>query len=98
MSFLRVAGNYALPVVELSCFTAYKIGNSPLAGHRSQAHHAKACFDDIIIAVTLIPDGPLWVKGCHGLLHTHIWLSIAQHSSIPYQKSLQCCRAAADYT
>lgn len=84
MSFTHVTGNYALPVVELPCFTAYQIVNSPIAEHPSQAHYAGAHFDDIIIAVTLIVDGPLWVKGCHGLLHTHICLSIAQHRSILY--------------
>lgn len=51
--------------------------------HCSQEHHARAHFDDIITAVTLIVDWPPQVNECHGLLHTHIWSSIAQHSSTP---------------
>lgn len=63
VSFPHVAGNYALPVVQLPRFAAHWIDNSPIAGHRSQAHRTRAHFDDIITAFNLIVDGPPpWVK------------------------------------
>lgn len=63
---------------------------------------ARARFDDIITAVTLIVDRPLWVKARHGLLHMclppHSPSPTARRWSVRRYKSLQRRSAAADYS
>lgn len=82
LSFPHVAGNYALPVVELPCFTAPQINGSRIAERCPQTKHARACFDDIITAVTLAACRPLWLKRCHGLLHTRVRSPNAEVSAV----------------
>lgn len=88
LSFPHVAGNYALPVVELPCFTAPQINGFRIADRCSQTQHAKACFDDIITAVTLAACRPLWVKRCHGLLHTRVRSPNAEVSAVISPRSV----------
>lgn len=60
---------------------------------------ARARFDDIITAVTLIVDRPLWVKARHGLLHMCLPSPpTARRWSVRRYKSLQRRSAAADYS
>lgn len=61
------AENYAPPVVELRCSTAHKINYSPKAECVSLqpglARGARASFDDIIVAVTLVACGQSGITG-----------------------------------
>lgn len=88
LSFPHVAGNYALPVVELPCSAAPQINGSRIAERRSQTQHARACFDDIITAVTLAACRPLWVKRRHGLLHTRVHSPNAEVSAVISPRSV----------